>query len=378
MNAYRRLKARVRVYARSSWLPATLIVGLIILAVVFQRHYQKKEIRDAEHAVKTRPERVLHPEADSLKHCVAAILREQQLGWKAGREGAGPERWTVEVPSRIPIPTLHQQIQDRTAAEGFRLLSSVADPGSGRVELRTGADDTCLLVIVLSRPKAEKAEAGRIAVVIDDFGDRHDAMVESFLALDVPVTFSILPGRRYSGRIARESAQRGHETILHLIMEPLNGSFKDDGYIVLKGMAPAAVRKVVERSLEDVPGAAGVNNHMGSKATQDRATLEPVFQVLSERGLFFVDSYTIASSVAYPVAREMGLRAAKRDVFLDVSNGEESIRGKLRTLARRARRNGSAIGIGHCHRDMLLALQNEVPAIQAEGFRFVLLSELVH
>jgi polysaccharide deacetylase 2 family uncharacterized protein YibQ len=127
-----------------------------------------------------------------------------------------------------------------------------------------------------------------------------------------------------------------------------------------------------------VPGVIGVNNHMGSKATQDRPTLAPVFQLLAERGLFFMDSYTIASSVAYPMARETGLRTARRDVFLDVAEGETSIREKLWELARRARKNGSAIGIGHCHRDMLHALQNEIPAIQAKGFRFVQLSELVH
>jgi uncharacterized protein len=103
----------------------------------------------------------------------------------------------------------------------------------------------------------------------------------------------------------------------------------------------------------------------------------PVFQLLGERGLFFMDSYTIASSVAFPLAREMGLRTARRDVFLDVADGEQAIRQKLRDLARKAGKNGSAIGIGHCHRDMLHALQAEIPEIQAQGFRFVQLSELV-
>jgi len=161
-------------------------------------------------------------------------------------------------------------------------------------------------------------------------------------------------------------------------MEPLNEPFKDNGYIVLKGMKPGQIREIVERSLADVPGVIGVNNHMGSKATQDRPTLAPVFQLLAERGLFFMDSRTIASSEAYPIAREMGLRTARRDVFLDVAEGESSIREKFLELARRAKKNGSAIGIGHCHQDMLHALQVEIPAIQAKGFRFVQLSELVN
>jgi polysaccharide deacetylase 2 family uncharacterized protein YibQ len=282
------------------------------------------------------------------------------------------------VPAHIPIPTLHQRIQDRLAAAGGRILSAVSDPVSGRVELRVGVKDSCLLVLVLTRPKIEKSESGLIAVVIDDFGDRHDSMVEAFLSLDVPVTFSVLPGRKYSSRIAKESIQRGHEIILHLIMEPIDEPFKDDGYMILKGMPPSQIRDIVERSLKEVPGAIGVNNHMGSKATQDRPTLMPIFQSLGERGLFFMDSYTIASSAAFPLAREMGLRTARRDVFLDVSDGESAIRQKLRDLSRKAGKTGSSIGIGHCHRDMLRALQAEIPEIQAKGFRFVQLSELVH
>ena len=378
MNTTRWWKARIKLFMQSFWAPVTLILLLIVIAITVQRQYQKKEIKDTEHAGSPRPRPSQFPAADSLKQSVSELLREQEIVWKVHADGKGPARWTVDVPSRIPIPTLHQQIQDRVLAAGGHLLSAVSDPVSGKVELQAGVGDSCLLVLILKRPKTEKSESGRIAVVIDDFGDKHDAMVDSFLELDVPVTFSILPGRKYSARIARESVQKGHEIILHLIMEPLNESFKDDGFIVLKGMQPTGIREVVERSLAEVPGVIGVNNHMGSKATQDRPTLAPVFQLLAERGLFFMDSYTIASSVAYPMARETGLRTARRDVFLDVAEGETSIREKLWELAARARKNGSAIGIGHCHRDMLHALQSEAPAIQAKGFRFVQLSELVN
>jgi len=378
MKAYRRLKARFKLFTQSFWAPIGLILLVLVAAIVVQRQFQKKEIRKTERAG-GKPVRIVQkPMADSLRHTVSTLLNEESLGWKIQQEGKAGERWTVDVPVHLPIPTLHQRLQDRVTAAGGRILSAMSDPVSGKVELRAGVEDSCMLVLVLARPKVVRSESGRIAVVIDDFGDRHDAMVESFLSLDFPVTFSVLPGRKYSSRIAREAVQGGHEVILHLIMEPLNESFKDDGYIILKGMPPSQIREVVERSLKEVPGAIGVNNHMGSKATQDRPTLTPVFQSLIERGLFFMDSYTIASSQAFPLAREMGLRTARRDVFLDVLNGESAIRQKLRDLSLKAGKKSSAIGIGHCHRDMLRALQAEIPEIQANGFRFVLLSELVH
>jgi polysaccharide deacetylase 2 family uncharacterized protein YibQ len=375
MSAYRWLKARFRLFRQSYWAPFTLILAVLAAAVFIQRQFQKNEFRKVERAG-TPVRAARNPLPDSLKRSLTSFLNEAGLTPKVAA-GKSVERWAVDVPAHIPIPTLHQQIQDRVSDSGGTIVSAVSDPVSGRVELRVGAGDSTFLVLTLGRPKVEKTEAGRIAVVIDDFGDKRDAMVEAFLSLDAPITFSVLPGRKYSARIAGESIQKGHEVILHLIMEPLNEPFKDDGNVVLKGMPPSQIREIVERSLKEVPGAIGVNNHMGSKATQDRPTMVPVFQLLGERGLFFMDSYTIASSVAFPLAREMGLRTARRDVFLDVTNGEAAIRQKLRDLARKAGKNGSAIGIGHCHRDMLRALQAEIPEIQAEGFRFVQLSELV-
>jgi polysaccharide deacetylase 2 family uncharacterized protein YibQ len=385
MGSYRLWKAAFKQFTQSFWAPFLLILLFLICAVAIQRHYQNKEIKENERteslpggqSEKNAVRNVLKSDADSLKQVVGAALTAQGLSWKESATGSRPERWSTEVPSHLPIPSVHQQIQNQVFNAGGSILSAVSNPVSGKVELRIGKGDSCLFILTLCRPKVEKTESGCLAVVIDDFGDRHDSMVESFLGLDIPITFSVLPGRKYSSRIARESTAHGHEIILHLTMEPLNESFKDDGFVVLKGMPPSQIREVVERSVKEVPGALGVNNHMGSKATQDRPTMTSVLQAIGEHQLFFMDSYTIATSIAYPLAREIGLRSAKRDVFLDVSDGEDAIRQKLRELARRARKNGSAIGIGHCHRAMFNALEAEIPILRAEGYRFVFLSELV-
>lgn len=384
MGAARVWKLRIRQFAQSFWFPLLLVVILLAAAVVVQRHFQEKETADA-----LRPSRIGMAQpppgrggmkdgvADSLMKAVEAVLTAENLVRKTGSPDRRPPKWTVEVPARIPVPSVHQRLQEALLASGGQVLSAISDPSTGSVELRAGVPDSCLLVIALIRAKAPPAESGRIAVVIDDFGDRRDAMVDAFLSIRTPLTVSVLAGRRHSAAVSREAAERGHEVLLHLMMEPLSGSYKDDGSIVLKGMTPSRIREVVERSLADVPGAVGVNNHMGSKATQDRATMAPVLQTLLDRGLFFMDSYTIASSVAYPLADEMGVRTARRDVFLDVADGEAEIRKALWALARRAGKNGRAIGIGHCHRAMLEALRTEIPNIEARGYRFVYLSELV-
>ena len=76
------------------------------------------------------------------------------------------------------------------------------------------------------------------------------------------------------------------------------------------------IRKRVRSYLEILPKAVGANNHMGSRATQDERVMSAVLDELKAAGLFFVDSRTIATSVAYQLAREKLIPTAKRDMFL--------------------------------------------------------------
>jgi polysaccharide deacetylase 2 family uncharacterized protein YibQ len=363
--------------------PILLILVFILGAVLVQRHFQRQQatrFQRLPRTMKPLPQQMKRkPMADSLRAGMASLLSERALSWKVTRPPGGvPVQWRVDVPSHVPIPTLHQDLQERIEGLGGRLLSAEGDPGTGEVTLQVGAGDSCLFRVVLARPKAEDTGTARLAVVIDDFGDRSNGIARAFLELDVPVTISILPGRRYSTRIARDAVERGREILLHLTLEPLDQPVRDDGYLIRNGMTRSQIQGVVDRALKEVPGVLGVNNHMGSKTTQDRATLTPLMQILDERGLFFMDSYTVASSIALPVARELGLRSARRDVFLDVTGSREGIRAKIGELARRARAQGSAIGIGHCHSAMLEVLREEIPRLQARGYRFVYVSELMH
>ena len=54
----------------------------------------------------------------------------------------------------------------------------------------------------------------------------------------------------------------------------------------------------VEADIAAVPLATGVNNHEGSRATADDRVMRDVAAVLAQRHLFFIDSRTIASTVA--------------------------------------------------------------------------------
>jgi len=371
----------------SLWVPIVFIVLAILVGVWVQHRYTQayKPSQVPSQPLRTVPREIpkLSPpvthDADSIRVALIRLLKANALQWKRiSKMENEPEGWTIAVPSKIPIPSLHLAIQEVVEAERGKILSALSDPKTGRVDLQIGIQDSCFLKIILLPAKGPGVQKAKIAIVIDDFGDRWNSIVKGFLDIERPVTISILPGRQMSRKIAEEAIQRGREVILHLPMEPLDPSIKPDSYMVCKGMTSSQIQKILERSLEDVPGAVGVSNHMGSKATQDRATMLSLLECIQTRRLFFMDSYTIASSVAYSVAQELNLPTIKRDVFLDVDHDGEEIRNRLWDLARRAKRKGHAIGVGHCHQLMLEILTEEMPKIEASGYEFVYLSELIH
>ncbi|HEV2488281.1 MAG TPA: divergent polysaccharide deacetylase family protein, partial [Candidatus Acidoferrales bacterium] len=143
------------------------------------------------------------------------------------------------------------------------------------------------------------------------------------------------------------------------------------------GMSAEEVDSVVSDMLSSVPYAIGVNNHEGSRATADPQLMAAVMNVLRARNLFFVDSRTTAATVAYDAARQAGVPAASRKVFLDDVETREAVLAQLELAARDAARDGSAIAIGHPHPVTLAALAEALPKLQTQGIRLVFVSSLV-
>ncbi len=216
-----------------------------------------------------------------------------------------------------------------------------------------------------------------MAIVIDDLGNEL-APAQRIGAWPNPVTGAVLPGLRWSADSARALASGGHEVLLHLPMEP-------EGYprvrpgpgVVLRSQSDAQVAETLESDLATVPGAVGVNNHMGSAATADPRVMRVIARVLSQRGLFFLDSRTTDATVAESAAAEASVRTVARRVFLDDTATDAAVRAQMRELLRRARQEGSAVAIGHPYAVTLSVLEDELPTMEKrEGVVLVKVSEL--
>jgi hypothetical protein len=216
----------------------------------------------------------------------------------------------------------------------------------------------------------------KVAFIIDDLGYEIE-VAKKMLELEFPLTLSILPFLKYSEYIAEEGKKNNQEIMLHLPMEP-NDSSIDPGPGAIKSyMSKEEIRQAVRGSIFDFPYVIGVNNHMGSKITEDREIMQIILEEIRRYNLFFIDSMTSKNSIAYQVAQEMGVKTAVRAVFLDNENDMEYIKGQMLEVQKIALRNGEAIAIGHSRINTFYVLKRMIPELIRVGIEIVPVSELV-
>lgn len=215
----------------------------------------------------------------------------------------------------------------------------------------------------------------KIAIVIDDLG-ADLASTDRAMRLPKTVGLSFLPYADATPWLAAEAERAGHEVLLHMPMQA-EGDHDPGPFALTTGLAPEEIRRRLADALARVPGAIGINNHMGSRVTADRATLIPVAEELASRHLFFFDSRTTPDTQVVPVARAFGVASTGRDVFLDDEQTADAVGAQLMELEARARAQGIAIAIGHPHAVTLAALSVWTARAGARGFVLVPLSEAI-
>jgi len=130
-------------------------------------------------------------------------------------------------------------------------------------------------------------------------------------------------------------------------MEPEDSGWDPGPGALFVAMSPQRIRRVLNQDLAALPGAIGINNHMGSRFTRDPTAMTVVLEAIRAKGLFFIDSLTSPASIGYREARRLGVPTLRRDVFLDNVQDPAAITARLEELVRRARQTGAAVGIAH-------------------------------
>ena len=232
----------------------------------------------------------------------------------------------------------------------------------------------------VARPDSGQTRA-RVAIVIDDLG-RDPAAIEVLSAIAagaspaVQLSYAVLPFESRTAEVVEALRRHGAEILVHLPMDPEGTENPGPGALTLE-MSKRELAAATAAALAAVPGAVGVNNHMGSKLSSDRSAMAAILGEVRREGRYFLDSRTSAQSVGFEVARELGIAAASRDLFLDDDPGRSAIAAQFAQLLARARAQGAAIALAHPRPATLAALAEEIPRAVALGFEFVPVSYLL-
>lgn len=225
---------------------------------------------------------------------------------------------------------------------------------------------------------APEEEKNKVAIIIDDMGYSLRAIKE-IIAIGKPLTTAVIPFSPLAKETAQIAHQNGLEVILHLPLESINHQGQNNWTegMIYSEMSREEVIEAVNRSLEQVPHAIGVNNHMGSKITANEILMRIILERLKEKDLFFIDSRTTSHSVAYKTAQSLGIPSAYRKVFLDTENEEDIIRHKLIELFQKAQKEGWALGICHPTAETLKVLKENFHLVDKYDLEPVFASQIV-
>ena len=220
----------------------------------------------------------------------------------------------------------------------------------------------------------EKSIAGELNIIIDDFGYRNDEVSDGFLSLGANLTFAVIPGHKYSRSFAKKAFERGYEIIIHMPMESHVSSSGEEDFVLNTDMTSSEIESRMENVITHLPQAVGMNNHQGSKATENKRVMNVVGSVLKKYEKYFIDSRTTPESIAESMMMSLGVHTANRDVFLDNEADPYLINKQLDQLISIAQHKGSAIGVGHARPMTLQVLQKRIPVLKKAGFQFKFVS----
>ncbi|WP_166361220.1 divergent polysaccharide deacetylase family protein [Pseudomonas akapageensis] len=234
----------------------------------------------------------------------------------------------------------------------------------------------CLAGAALAAPAGPAAapavlHKAYLSLIIDDLGQNLPRDRRA-LALPGPVTLAVMPDTPHASEFAREAHRAGKTVILHMPMDPATGPYAWHPELPL-----TELESRLNAALAKVPYAAGINNHMGSRMTAEPVAMAWLMAELQRRHLFFVDSRTSAGTVAAAKAQEAQLASVSRDVFLDDVRTTEAIGAQLQSAISLARKQGSAVVIGHPYPQTLDVLERELPRLKAQGIEWIEIRQMI-
>lgn len=219
----------------------------------------------------------------------------------------------------------------------------------------------------------------RMAIVIDDLG-RSLKDCRYYASLPISLNFAVMPGMPYSKKCAELVINKKQTLLIHFPWENLGKNFVRQYPIYLaSNMSTEDMKIMFTRAFQSVPGAHGINNHMGSVLSKNPLAMQKVMSIMAAlpNKKFFLDSRTSRETVAFDYAYAYGLPTALNNVFLDGKNSETYIKKQFEYAIKYAEKHGSVIAICHGNRTNTKRILEKCISLYNTHVEFVSLTDLV-
>jgi polysaccharide deacetylase 2 family uncharacterized protein YibQ len=220
----------------------------------------------------------------------------------------------------------------------------------------------------------------RIAVVVTGLGLATDVTETAIRTLPAAVSLSFTPYAKDLETWISLARSQGHEVLLDLPMEPTTFPNDDPGPRALITSLPMEENlKRLNWILEQAEAYVGLAGFMGSRFSASEAQLRPVFQVLKERGLLYLDNRPADGYVAARLARKMELAHAVNSRLIDEGHASRpTIDARLAQIERVALTEQAAVAMARPFPVTLERLSTWLTELDAENFQLVPLTAVVN
>ncbi len=193
----------------------------------------------------------------------------------------------------------------------------------------------------------------RLAIIIDDVSVK--SHVEAIKELGLPLTMSFLPPSKFRPSSAKLASKESFYMV-HLPMEAQNFNAEEPITLRINDSQKVISSRILEIK-KLFPKVQYINNHTGSKFTSNEVAMNRLIFAFNTNKINFIDSRTTAKTMVPKVMKNYGLKYIGRDVFLDHHTDKAYVKKQIKKAIRIAKAEGTAIAIGHPHKNTLMALK---------------------
>lgn len=202
--------------------------------------------------------------------------------------------------------------------------------------------------------KTKQLQNGKLVIIIDDITT--SSQVEKLKEMGYIINLSFLPPTKTHPESA-QIAQDLKSSMIHLPLQATNFPHEEEETLKVDDSYEVIEKKI--SSIKNLyPKAKFINNHTGSKFSENEEACDNLMKAISKHGFAFVDSKTSSKSVLCKSAKKYGVECYERNIFLDNEQNEEYIANQLQKAIKLAQNKGFAIAIGHPHKETFRVLSN--------------------